>query len=224
MRTEDKSAMKFDFQKSLKEVDRYLIINYLRVERYIARPLASLIVRAVFNTQVTPNQITYFSFLLGICSSILFAFGEHFYFILGGVFSLLSLIFDCADGMLARTKNMTSTYGTYLDLFLDRITDFLIFSGIAIGYYFYSGNITILIICIFGIALYFLQVTLYYIIRSYQGKKNTGDSAEARSLTIFIILFFAIINRIDLLIYILVLQTLINIPLKIIYFVRLNKE
>ncbi|MFO7979651.1 MAG: CDP-alcohol phosphatidyltransferase family protein, partial [Candidatus Aminicenantes bacterium] len=155
----ESATSKFDFQKSLKEISDYPFLKYLRVERYFTRPLASLITRAVYRTSITPNQLTYFSFFLGICSGISFYMGSYVFFVLGGILAQLSSIFDCADGMLARSKNLCSEYGAILDIFLDRIADFFVLGGVVIGYYRYSQNLTVLHIGLIALALYFLQTT-----------------------------------------------------------------
>jgi len=219
----EKASPKFDFQKSLKEVTPYPILNYIRVERHFTRPLASFIARAVYNTSITPNQLTYFAFFLGICSGISFLMGEYVFFVTGGILAQLSSIFDCADGMLARSKNLCSEYGAILDIFLDRIADFFIYGGMAIGYYQHSENLTIFLIGIFGLALYFLQTTLYYLMIMYKSKK-TGLAAEARGLVIFGLLVFSILNWLDLFIYILSFLMICSVVLKLINFIRWGRN
>lgn len=223
MPKKEKVSSKFDFKKSLKEVTPYPILNYIRVERYFTRPLASLIARAVYNTSITPNQLTYFSFYLGICSGISFLMGEYVFFVIGGILAQLSSIFDCADGMLARSKNLCSEYGAILDIFLDRIADFFFFGGAVIGYYRHSENLTIFLIGIFGLTLYFLQTTLYYLMIMYESKK-TGLAAEARGLVIFGLLVFSILNRLDLFIYILSFMMICNVVFKLITFIRWGRN
>jgi CDP-L-myo-inositol myo-inositolphosphotransferase len=219
----ERTPSKFDFQKSLKEATPYPILNRLRVERYFTRPLAALIVHAVYNTSITPNQLTYFSFFLGICSGISFSMGQYIFFIGGGVLAQLSSVFDCADGMLARSKNLASEYGAILDIFLDRIAEFFIFSGIAIGFFRYSGNSTLFLIGVFSLALYFLQTTLYYLMIMFESKK-TGLAAEARGFLIFVILVFSSLNRLDVLICLLSFVTLTNVLFKLIRIIRWGRS
>lgn len=217
-----KDAHKFEFRKSLKEDSKYPILNYFRVERYFTRPLASLVVRAVFNTSITPNQITLFSFFVGVCGAISFSRGKPIYFLLGGILAQLASIFDCADGMLARSKGLCSEYGAYLDLFLDRITEFLIFSSISIGYYIFSNDLRLFIACLFGIGLFFMQLALYYLTKIYQKNTKPGEAAEARGLCIFLIMVFSIFNRLDLLIYLLLITIVCIILIRIGNLIRLG--
>jgi phosphatidylglycerophosphate synthase len=220
MNKEKKKKGMFSFKKSLKSDSKYPILNYFRVERYFTRPLASLIVRAVFNTRITPNQITWVSFFIAILSSAAFCMGQPTYFLVAGILVQLSSIVDCADGMLARSKEMCTPYGAYLDLFLDRITDFLIFSSINIGYFLYARDIKIFVIGAFSIALYFLQVSLYYLMKNYRKNDKLGEAAEERGLIIFVILVFSVLNRLDILIYALLLETALNVIIKFVMFIR----
>ena len=214
---------KFDFQRSLKDVTPYPIINKINIERYFTRPLAGLIARAVYNTSITPNQLTYVSFILGICSGISYFMGNHLFFVLGGILVQLSSIFDCADGMLARSKDMCTRYGAFLDIFLDRIADFFAISGMVFGYYRYSNNRTVFLIGLIVLGLYFLQTTLYYLMIMYQSKK-TGLAAETRGFAIFVMLVFSLLNRLDLFIYIAAIQVVLNVTFKLINFIRWGKE
>jgi phosphatidylglycerophosphate synthase len=207
-----------DFQKSLKSAHPYPIINYFRVERYITRPLAYLIVRSVFNTSITPNHLTYVSFFLGIASGIAYCGASRFYFALGGVLAYLTSVFDGADGMLARSKNQCTHYGTYLDLFLDRIADFCILTGLSVGYYLYAHNLSLFIASLIGIGLYFLQVSLYYLISRYKQTSRTGDAAEARGLALFVVMVLSVLNIPHVIIWILIVETILNISFKIVYF------
>ena len=217
------TSSKFDFQKSLKEVTPYPILNYLRIERYFTRPLASFIARAVYNTSITPNQLTYVSFFLGICSGVSFFLGEYAFFVLGGILAQLSSVFDCADGMLARSKNLCSEYGATLDIFLDRIADFIAYGGLVMGYFRYSKNLVLFHIGLFSLALYFLQTTLYYLMIMYKSKK-TGLAAEARGFAVFVMLVFSLLNRLDLFIFIMAFQTVANVGFKLINFIRWGKK
>ena len=137
MSEKEKKSNNFEFNKSKKKHNFYRYIKYLPVDEYIIRPIASLIVRAVYKTSITPNQLTFINFFFGILSGIAYCFGKPIYFIIGAILIQISLVFDCADGMLARAKDMCSHYGAYLDLLLDRIVDFFLFGGIVIGQYVY---------------------------------------------------------------------------------------
>jgi phosphatidylglycerophosphate synthase len=214
----------FKFQKSLKDDTWYPYLKYFRVERFFTRPLASLVVRAVYNSKITPNQLTYISFYLGILSGIFFCLGEPRYFIIAGILLQLSSIFDCADGMLARSKDMCTHFGAYLDLFLDRIVDFFSIGGIVIGYFLYSGNLQFFIAGIFTLGLFFLEMTLHYILQGFKKSKKTGECAAARGLINFLMFIFSLINRVDIIIWFFMIGIPINIFYKILHFTAADRD
>lgn len=202
---------KFSYKSSAKNYKKPKLDKILIFNRIFYRPAASLIVRILFRTSVTPNQLTVFSFLLGILSAIFFVQGEYLYFITGAIVLQFSQLLDVADGMLARSKNMGSEYGAFLDLFLDRVTDFLLISSISAGVYFQTGNLKLLLTGLLTLGLYFLQVTLFYITNLYIKNHKAGETEEGRAFLIFLFLVFALFNRLDILIYLLFLETVINI-------------
>ena len=55
------------------------------VNRYIQDPIAQQIVRFLENTPITPNQVTYFSVLIGFASGYAFSFASPASLVLGGV-------------------------------------------------------------------------------------------------------------------------------------------
>lgn len=202
----------FDFQRSLKSVSSFSFIHrYLPVDRYIVRPPAALLVRAVFRTSLTPNQLTVCSFILGLAGGIVYLGGTLLYFGLAGVLVMLSTIFDCADGMLARAKNSTSRFGAFMDLFLDRITDFAVLVGMSFGYFFYIHDIRYLVFGLLTVGLYFLQVSLYYIVNIYKGRDKHGEAAEAKSLVVFIIFLGSFFGRLDVLLLLVFLLSLVSL-------------
>lgn len=220
--SQGKTKYAFSFKRCLKADSKYPILNYFRVERYLTRPLASLIVRVVLNTRITPNQITVFSFFIGVAAGMYLAMGTRQGFVLGGILAWMSSIFDCADGMLARLRNSSSAYGAYLDLFLDRITDLILLGGGSVGYYRWSGDLDFFFLCMGGVALYFLQVSLYYLTKAYLKRTGLGEAAEARGLMIFMIFSFMVAGYPRLLIYIFLFATVLNNVIKVINLVRLG--
>jgi phosphatidylglycerophosphate synthase len=85
------------------------------------------------HTSVTPNQLTFFSILMGLAAGGLWTIGSHFCFIAGGILFQLMYLFDCVDGELARYKNMSSPKGAYLDFVGHYFTGFAMIVGASLG-------------------------------------------------------------------------------------------
>ncbi len=215
----------FDFRKSMKNVSSYPFIQkYLPFDRYVVRPPASLIVKVVFPTSITPNQLTLTSFFFAVIAGLAFLGARPSYFALGGVLALMSTIFDAADGMLARAKEMTSRYGAFLDLFLDRIADFAVLTGASFGYYWYTKSVGFLAFGLVTVALYLLQLNLYYINNVFTRAQNSGEGAEAKSLAVVLIFAFSIIGRPDGFLAGIFLLGLLGTILKLIRFLRKGRD
>ena len=80
----------------------------------------------------SPNQITLFSFILGLICFIFLCFGMIYTALL---FFLLNRFFDGVDGALARLKTPTDLGGFY-----DIISDFLIYALLPFGFILFDNN------------------------------------------------------------------------------------
>lgn len=214
----------FNYVESLKKPDHSFLNKVIKVERYLNRPLASLVVRLVYHTPVTPNGLTYFSFFLGILGAFLLSRGAYIYFILGGIGIQLSSIIDCADGMLARSKNMCSEFGSHLDIFLDRIMDFSMIIGVSVGVYRALDNKNFLVLGFLTAGLYLLQINLFYLTNSYLQRKEKGQTGEARAMMLLAVMFLGIANRLDIGIYVLLAEALTVNIVRTIYFISLGRK
>ncbi len=178
--------------------ENFFTPNVLQINKVFNRPAASLIVRALYKTRVTPNQVTIASFLIGLGGAGCFALATRGAFIVGGVLAELSSIVDCADGMLARARGTSSDFGGYLDLLLDRINEYFLIAGAVLGQYRFSGREIDLVLGFFALGLYFLQTTQFYLAKNLIRDERRGESAENRGWLMFLIALFAIINRVDI--------------------------
>ncbi len=98
------------------------------VARYLNRPLSVRMSRTLVQHDVTPNQISLFSFLCSLLAAGLFALGGYFALLLGGVLAQFASIIDGCDGEVARLKYQSSDFGGWFDAVLDRYADaFLLF-------------------------------------------------------------------------------------------------
>ncbi|MDX3230116.1 CDP-alcohol phosphatidyltransferase family protein [Streptomyces sp. ME19-01-6] len=85
-------------------------------------PVATPLVRwTAMHTRLTPNQLTWGAFLVGLGSAACFAQGDWRWLLLGALLYHVSFIFDCMDGKLARLTGTGSVFGAWLDFVFDRI-------------------------------------------------------------------------------------------------------
>jgi phosphatidylglycerophosphate synthase len=108
------------------------------VEEYLDlifyRPLAFLLVKAVYNTKITPDHLTFAAIIMGVAGGVFYSFGLQLTTNIGAICFLLFVVLDCSDGQLARLKKNGTTFGRLLDGASDYIVVTVIYIGIAIGY------------------------------------------------------------------------------------------
>lgn len=117
-----------DYKKSLK----HLIFDET-LTLYILRPIAFIIVKLLYPTNVTPNQVSFTAILLGLISAFFFSLGTLNGFIVGGILYFFILVLDCVDGMIARLKKNGTPVGRIIDGFADYSIGILVYFGMGIG-------------------------------------------------------------------------------------------
>jgi phosphatidylglycerophosphate synthase len=98
------------------------------------RPLAFLLVKAIYGTRITPNQLSITAILMGLVSGAFYALGEPACVIAGALFYLAFNICDCADGQLARLKKNGTPMGKIIDGIAEYTATSAVFIGRAIGF------------------------------------------------------------------------------------------
>jgi len=101
----------------------------------------SLVPSAAKISWLTPNHLTLFSFGLHTLGSILIFISIPYHLILTAILLPLGYILDCMDGQLARTKNMPSPLGDYLDKTLDVLKVFILTASLSYATYLKTGDI-----------------------------------------------------------------------------------
>ncbi|MET7535501.1 CDP-alcohol phosphatidyltransferase family protein [Streptomyces sp. NPDC005349] len=104
-------------------------------------PVATPLVRlTAMRTRITPNQITWGAFILGLGSAVLFWLGDWRWLIAGAVVYHLSFILDCMDGKVARLTGQGSVFGAWLDFVFDRIRVMVCGVALMAGQYERTGD------------------------------------------------------------------------------------
>ncbi len=117
-----------EYKESLKKIEVEETVDLL-----IFRPMAFALVKVLYRTSLTPNQISFIAMLLGAVAGGFFAWGTKLGFFLGGLIFFASHIFDCSDGMIARLKNSGTKIGRVIDGISDYFTFTFVYLGTAIG-------------------------------------------------------------------------------------------
>jgi phosphatidylglycerophosphate synthase len=124
-----------DVRKTYKRKDAWWTV-------WLVDPVAARMAVPIANhTRITPNQISFVSFLVGILSAASFAQGEHRWLIVGALLYHVSFVLDCIDGKIARLKGTGSAFGMWLDFSFDRYKFWLCAAALAYGQYQRTGEV-----------------------------------------------------------------------------------
>lgn len=130
---------------------------------------------------ISPNMVTFLSIFSGIGAAVSFIQSEYY---LGALFAFLWMLFDCADGELARKLNRTSNLGGHLERINSDIQYIIFLPSLAIGL-FLSEKITIDVVF-----LTFFGTASYNILRSYLGAYPHDILGEPTGLKCWIAIQF----------------------------------
>ncbi len=81
-------------------------------------------------TRISPDALTLLGMAVSLVAGVAFAKNE---IRLGGFLLLLAGLFDLVDGVVARAQGTSSSAGAFLDSSADRVSDLVVFGGIACG-------------------------------------------------------------------------------------------
>lgn len=147
-----------DFKERIRKYDVEKEMPFL--ERFFTRIFSKYIVFFLAKTRVTPNMVTMTQLLVVLCSAFLFAQGELLAIFLATFLLLFSYVLDCVDGELARSKNMKTLRGRYLEDMVCWISTAAIWIGVGFGFFNHTGNSIYLAL---GIFLGFLTTNFLHI-------------------------------------------------------------
>jgi len=110
------------------------------LDLFFYRPLAFLFVKAVYKTNLTPNQITSIALVVGMIGGVFYFFNTHLAISIGAVLLIIYDVLDCSDGMIARLKKNGTFFGRVLDGIADYFVTVTVYLGIGFGFVSNSEN------------------------------------------------------------------------------------
>lgn len=112
---------------------------------YFMRRLSLFLTWLLLNLGLSANQVTLLQIISGVIGCLFFAFPRTECLLLGVFFMQLGFLFDNVDGEIARFRKEVSTTGKFLDTIGHEIVIPFMFFGLAIGSYFRTGNLEVII-------------------------------------------------------------------------------
>ena len=147
-----------DDENMLKKAEDKLLTNLKKtsdgpVSRYLNRPISIIISKYLVKTSISPNFISFFSFIISMLGAFFFFLGGYINLVIGGILAQISSIVDGCDGEVARLKFQATGFGGWFDSVLDRHADAFLLFGLTYYVYLINNNflyITIGFLAIFG--------------------------------------------------------------------------
>ncbi len=206
-----------DNELALKKAENYLWQNSRKitdgpVSYYLNRPISILLSKWLVKKRISPNQISFLSFLLSLVSSLFFILGGYYYLLWGGILAQFSSILDGCDGEIARITFQESELGGWFDAVLDRYADALLIFGLTYHVLLISWNIHYLWFGFWAIIGTFMNSYTAVKYDSLMKKKLLAGKENryfrlGRDVRIFIIFWGALMNQALLVLVILALVT-----------------
>jgi phosphatidylglycerophosphate synthase len=172
--------------QDLPRAERWLLDRLVKdtegfMSRHVERKISLAISRRLAPTEVTPNQMTIVSVVVGLAGAAFFLSQRPAMQFAGALLFLGHSILDGCDGELARLKFQTSRLGGILDFWGDNIVHSAVFAAIAIGWWRRSEEIQPLLLGAAAIAGTLLSAGFVY----FQIMSNASNAREARDGPLF---------------------------------------
>lgn len=148
--------MTYNYNTSLKSRSSDELIN-----TYVLRPIAGMIVRALYPTSITPNQVTLASILAGLVAAGFYYAGSQASVVVAGILITVKDILDSADGQLARARSQFSRKGRFLDSIGDVVVNVAVFSAIGLTLFQQTGDWMMMLLSLVGLAGITLRVSFH---------------------------------------------------------------
>lgn len=119
------------------------------------------VVRLLYPTSVTPNQITFLSLIFGLASAGFYVSGIPDALLWGAIFLYGKVFLDNVDGNLARVRGTTSRFGRFLDSLADFLVTVLVYFAVTAHLVQTTTMPEYWILGLLGLLACFLQSTFF---------------------------------------------------------------
>jgi phosphatidylglycerophosphate synthase len=147
---------------------------------YVCRPIAAVLVNALKDTRVTPDQITLSAVAVALVAASMLVFVPSYWGLVGGVLVFqASYVLDCADGMLARWRGTASPVGHLLDFLMDELKAFVLLAAVGVRLFLQLHDPWVLVFGLWGLVALASGVALTTFVRRPEvaGPRPAGPPA-----------------------------------------------
>ena len=191
------------------------------IKEHLSRQVEGLILRrAQFVTRIplSPDQLTLLGVGISLFAGLAYALGGV---VVAGCLLLMAGAADLIDGVVARKRGLASPAGAFFDSTMDRVSDLLIFSGIAIGTASTGGAWSTALVCW---ALSGTVLTSYTRARAeaHLGEFSVGIMERAERFIVLIL--FSLLGLLDWALWIIALGSTVTSVQRVLTARRLLRE
>ena len=148
--------------------------------RFVARPLAAVLLVPLSKSRITPNQVTFLSLVAFVAAMAMLALQPgHLWLIAAVVVLQFSYVLDCADGQLARLRRRSSPVGAHLDFLMDELKAFLLVAACGVRLWRRDGHELWLIEALLGLAVVASAISMTTFMRRSEYLAATGSAKPA---------------------------------------------
>ena len=149
--------MDFDIEKmnKLPAEERFFDVNeiWYFMNRWV--------VRLLYPTSITPNQITFLSLVFGLASAGFYVSGIPDALVWGAICLYGKVFLDNVDGNLARVRGTTSRFGRFLDSLADFLVTILVYIAVTMYLVRTTGVQEYWVLGLLGLLFCFMQSTFF---------------------------------------------------------------
>jgi phosphatidylglycerophosphate synthase len=147
--------------------------------RFVARPLAAVVVVPLARTGITPNQVTFATLPVFLAGAVVMAMLPSWGALIAGAAIIeFSYVLDCADGQLARLKGTSSPVGAHLDFLMDELKAFALVAAIAIRLWMPAHDARWLLEGLGGLVIVAAAISLTTFVRRPEYAAATGAAVS----------------------------------------------
>jgi phosphatidylglycerophosphate synthase len=147
--------------------------------RFVARPLAAVLLVPLRATRVAPNQVTLATLIVFAAGAALLALAPGWRMLVAAAAVIeLSYILDCVDGQLARLTGTSSPIGAHLDFLMDELKAFLLVAAAGVRLWRDDGRALWLVEAVAGLVVVASAISLTTFLRRPEYAAATGATVS----------------------------------------------
>jgi phosphatidylglycerophosphate synthase len=169
------SSVRDSYRRSVKPKDIFW-------NRYVARPLAAVLLPLLERSPVTPNQVTFLSLFTFVgAAALLLLVPGHAGLLAAVAVIQLSYVLDCTDGQLARLRGTSTPVGAHLDFLMDELKAFLLVAATGLRLWREAGDVRFLVEALVGLVAIASAISLTTFMRRPEYAAATGAKVSQGS-------------------------------------------